>query len=304
MSVSNDFASSPAERAWQQTPEAPERTLVVGAGGQLGRALQGLWLGRDDVDFVERDVLDVGAHASISAFDFSPYSVIVNAAGYTDKDGAESAEGRREAWAVNAQGVALLVSAAREAGAVLVHISSDYVFDGSVAFHTEEEGFAPLGVYGQTKAAGDAAVSTLGTHYILRTSWVVGEGKNFVATMREHARSGESPSVVNDQFGRLTFTEEIARAVDFVLREKVPFGTYNVSNSGDLASWFDIAQRVYALTGHDPDMVQSVSSAEYLDAHKGVAVRPINSALDLSKIVAAGFHPRDQFEALAAYLAQ
>lgn len=303
MPVSHDFATSPVESAWQQATETPERTLVVGAGGQLGRALQGLWLGRDDVDFLEREVLDIGAHASIEAFDFSPYSVIVNAAGYTDKDGAESAEGRREAWAVNAQGVALLVSAAREAGAVLVHVSSDYVFDGSEAFHTEEEGFAPLGVYGQTKAAGDAAVSTLAAHYILRTSWVVGEGKNFVATMREHARNGESPSVVNDQFGRLTFTEEIARAIDFVLREHAPFGTYNVSNSGDPASWFDIAQKVFELTGHDPTMVQSVSSAEYLDAHKGIALRPINSALDLSKITEAGFRPREQFEALAAYLA-
>lgn len=303
MPVSHDFASPPAEREWQEAASSRERTLVVGAAGQLGRALQGLWLGRDDVDFVDREVLDVGAHDSIAAFDFSPYRVIVNAAGYTDKDGAESAEGRREAWAVNAKGVALLVSAAREAGAVLVHISSDYVFDGSVAFHTEEEGFAPLGVYGQTKAAGDAAVSTLDTHYILRTSWVVGEGKNFVATMREHATNGDSPSVVNDQFGRLTFTDEIARAIDFVLRTRVPFGTYNVTNSGDITSWFEIAQRVYELTGHDPENVQSVSSAEYLDTHKGIALRPINSALDLSKITEAGFHPRDQFEALAAYLA-
>lgn len=278
------------------------KTLVVGAGGQLGRALQGLWLGREDVNFVDRSTIDLADQASIDAFDFTPYSTIVNAAAYTAVDQAETAEGRRAAWAVNVTGVSALVSKAREAGAILVHVSSDYVFDGSYALHSEDEEFAPLGVYGQTKAAGDAVVAGLERHYIVRTSWVVGDGANFVSTMASLAERGVDPKVVCDQVGRLSFASEIARAIDHLLRVNAGFGTYNVSNSGDTVSWFDVAQKVFALTGHDPQRVTGVSTVEYFGDKTGIAPRPLNSAFVLDKIMAIGFSPRDQFEALDAYL--
>ena len=88
---------------------------------------------------------------------------------------------------------------------------------------------APLGVYGQTKAAGDQIVATLPRHYIVRTSWVIGDGRNFVRTMLSLAARGVDPSVVNDQFGRLTFTSELARAIRHLTQTRAPYGTYNVS---------------------------------------------------------------------------
>lgn len=298
-----DAAQADDAPAWVPQPETlATRTLVIGKNGQLGRALQGLWLGRDGVDFVDRTVLDLASVESVRDFDFSPYATIINAAAYTQVDAAEGAQGRRDAWATNVTGVGELVSAARRAGATLVHVSSDYVFDGSAALHAEDEEFSPLGVYGQTKAAGDALVSRLDAHYIVRTSWVVGEGANFVRTMASLAERGIDPSVVNDQFGRLSFASEIARAIDHLLTSGAEFGTYNVSNTGDLVSWFDVARRVFALAGHDDERVSGVSTAEYFDGKSGIAPRPLNSAFILDKLEATGFTPRDQFAALAEYL--
>ena len=157
-------------------PVPPHRTLVVGGGGQLGRALAARWSDRHDVDVVGRDRLDLADPGSLEAFDFAPYGTIVNAAAHTAVDAAETPEGRREAWAVNVTGVGHLVEAARTHRATLVHVSSDYVFDGAHPVHDETEPPSPLGVYGQTKAAGDQLVATLPDHYLVRTSWVIGEG--------------------------------------------------------------------------------------------------------------------------------
>ena len=283
-------------------PVPPKRTLIVGANGQLGRALAQRWEHRADVDAVGRDALDISRADSVAAFDFRPYGTIINAAAYTAVDEAETAEGRRAAWAVNVDGVARLVEAARAHGATLVHVSSDYVFDGTSALHGEDEELSPLGVYGQTKAAGDRIAQTLPDHYVLRTSWVVGEGKNFVRIMASLAERGIDPSVVSDQRGRLTFTEDLAGAIEHLLHERPEAGVYNVSNAGEAASWADLAARVFALTGHDGSRVTPVSTAEYYAGKDGIAPRPLNSMLDLSKLEATGFTPRDQFEALEAYL--
>ncbi len=285
------------------TPVPPRRTLIVGGGGQLARALERRWSTREDVDVVGRNALDIADAQSVACFDFTPYGTIVNAAAYTAVDAAETPEGRRGAWATNVAGVGRLVEAARESGARLVHVSSDYVFDGTAEVHAEDEAFSPLGVYGQSKAAGDALVATLPAHYLIRTSWVVGDGNNFVRTMASLAERGIDPSVVSDQVGRLTFTDDLAAAVDHLLSSGAAYGTYNVSNSGEARSWADIAARVYELVGADPARVTPVTTAEYYAGKEGIAPRPEHSALDLAKIQHAGFTPRDQDEALAAYLA-
>jgi dTDP-4-dehydrorhamnose 3,5-epimerase/reductase len=279
-------------------PMPGRRMLVVGAGGQLGRALTTQW---PDAAAVTRAELDLADPASVAAFDFSPYGVVVNAAAHTAVDAAETIEGRREAWAVNVGGVAALVDAAREHRFTLVHISSDYVFDGAVAEHTEDEPFSPLGVYGQTKAAGDALVATLASYYLLRTSWVIGEGGNFVATMATLADRGVKPSVVADQYGRLTFTSEIARALDHLLAVSAPSGTYNVSGAGEVTSWADIARMVFNERGRPGSDVTSVTAAEY-GAGKGLAPRPQHSAFVLDKIRATGFEPAQVADLLSAYL--
>ena len=143
----------------------------------------------------------------------------------TAVDAAETDEGRALAWAVNAGAVAALARIAVEHRFTLVHYSTDYVFDGRASAHPEDEPRAPLGVYGQSKAAGELAATVAPRHYVLRTSWVIGDGSNFVRTMARLADDGVSPSVVDDQHGRLTFAEDLAAATLHLLRSEAPFGT-------------------------------------------------------------------------------
>src|SRR5690606_38708788 len=150
---------------------------------------------------------------------------------------------------------------------------SDYVFDGTANPHTEDESFSPLSVYGASKAAGDIAAASTPKHYILRTSWVIGEGKNFVLTMKSLAERGVKPSVVNDQIGRLTFTSDLAAAIKHLLDTNPEYGTYNLTNSGEPASWADIAALVYEHTGHNPDDVTGVTTAEYYAGKDNIAPR-------------------------------
>ena len=119
---------------------------------------------------------------------------------------------------------------ATENGLTLVHVSSDYVFDGAADRpYREDDPLCPLGVYGQTKAAADAIVSTVPRHLIVRTSWVIGEGRNFVRTMASLAERGIDPDVVDDQVGRLTFTDELARGIRHLVTTAAPAGTYNLT---------------------------------------------------------------------------
>lgn len=280
-------------------PMSPKRTLILGAEGQLGRALS---VEFPTADAVGRAALDVTDPAAVAAWPWPDYDLVVNAAAYTAVDAAETPQGRRTAWAVNAAAPATLAALARKHHFTLVHYSSDYVFDGTVEPHRETEPVSPLGVYAQSKAAGDLAVGSAPQHYLLRTSWVVGDGANFVRTMLGLADRGVSPSVVSDQTGRLTFTGELARATRHLLDTGAPFGTYNVSNGGPVTSWADVAKAVYELSGRSPDDVTEVTSEEYA-AGKDLAPRPQSGALDLTRIRTTGFEPEDALEALRRYCA-
>ncbi|MFS0852520.1 sugar nucleotide-binding protein [Microbacterium sp. 179-I 3D4 NHS] len=286
------------------TPIPPKKTLVIGANGQLGRALRDAFGDSPEFEYAGRAEIDLADPSFVDSRRWRDYATIVNAAAYTAVDLAETPEGRADAWAANVTGVAALARVATEHGITLVHVSSDYVFDGTKdGAYTEDDAVRPLGVYGQTKAAGDAVVATVPRHYIIRTSWVIGEGKNFVRTMASLADRGIDPAVVDDQTGRLTFTTDIAGAVRHLLRERSPYGIYNVSSAGDPLTWAALAQRVFAATGHDPERVSGVSTDAYFASAAGpVAPRPANSVLSLDKITAAGFTPSSMLESLAAYL--
>lgn len=272
--------------------------LIIGANGQLGKALQTQYPNAQPVDAAELDITDIDA---LKAFDWSNITTILNAAAYTNVDGAESPEGRVAAWNVNANGPANLTKIAAEHGITLIHISTDYVFDGTNDIHTEEEGFSPLSVYGESKAAGDLAVSINPKHYILRTSWVIGEGKNFVRTMLSLGEKGVNPTVVADQIGRLTFTSELVRAIDHLLSTKAPYGTYNVSNSGDSVSWAETTRAIFKEAGYNLD-VTDITTAEYFAGKEGIAPRPLQSTLDLHKIQSTGFTSTDWRVDLEAYI--
>ena len=282
-------------------PMAPKKTLVLGSDGQLGKALRAACSGDRNVEFAGRSELDLTDPTTYADRNWKNYSTIINAAAYTAVDDAETPAGRAAAWAVNVAAVGNLARIAADNGITLVHVSSDYVFDGTADGHTEDEPFTPLGVYGQTKAAGDAIVSTVPAHYIVRTSWVIGEGKNFVRTMASLAERGIEPTVVDDQIGRLSFTEDIAAGILHLLSSGAEYGVYNLTNDGNPVSWADIASQVYELTGHDPDAVTGVSTEDYFKG-KESAPRPLNSVLQLDKIKATGFTPADAAQRLAAYL--
>ena len=182
--------------------------------------------------------------------------------------------------------VAALARIARENGITLVHVSSDYVFDGTkVGAYSTDDPVSPLGVYGQTKAAGDAIVASLPYHHIIRTSWVIGDGNNFVRTMASLAERGIDPRVVNDQFGRLSFSSDIAATIRRLLEARSPSGTHNVTGRGAPMSWFDIAREVFRLSGHEPARVSGVSTETYFaGASAPVAPRPQNSVLEVSDV--------------------
>ena len=305
-------------------PMAPRRTLVTGANGQLGRAVQKLAEGRglmDCFDFTDRGEFDFSDESQYSKIDWTLYGAVINCGAYTAVDAAETFEGRKAAWAANAQGPALLAKTCAEHGIALVHVSSDYVFDGTVEEHSEDEPFSPLGVYGQTKAAGDIAVANCPRHYIVRSSWVIGDGKNFVRTMAALSDRCADPkdvldqvTVVNDQFGRLTFTRDMAEGVFWLLGYRdgdkepsapCPYGTYNLTGSGRVASWADIAARVFELRNGNADAVKPVSTVEYYASVNGpVSPRPMHSALGLSKLEGAGFAPQGWEEGLSGYVGE
>lgn len=303
-------------------PMAPRRTLVTGANGQLGRAVKALAEERGvagSFDFGDRGEFDFSDPADYPKVDWTLYGAVVNCGAYTAVDAAETPEGRKAAWAANAQGPALLAKVCAEHGIALVHVSSDYVFDGAAEEHDEEEPFSPLGVYGQTKAAGDIAVANCPKHYIVRSSWVIGDGKNFVKTMAMLSDRCADPddglgqvTVVDDQLGRLTFTRDMAEGIFWLLGYRegdlepsapCEFGTYNLTGSGRVASWADIAAKVFELRNGNGDAVKPVSTAEYYASANGpVSPRPVHSALALAKLEDAGYTPANWEDSLLAYV--
>ncbi|OJG06704.1 dTDP-4-dehydrorhamnose reductase [Pseudonocardia autotrophica] len=275
------------------------RACVLGANGQLGRALVAALPGAVALD---RAALDIGDADAVAAHDFTGVDVLVNAAAYTAVDRAETEPGA--AWRANAAGPAHLAAAAREHGCLLVHVSTEYVFDGTAPGPVPEDAPpSPLGVYGASKAAGELAVRAAlpERHVIVRTSWVVGDGGNFVATMARLARDGVSPAVVDDQVGRPTFAPDLAAAL-VVLAGSGRHGTFHVTGDGEPVSWHGLAREVFARCGREPGDVRPVSTAEYAADRPHLARRPANSVLDLSRATRAGVTMPPWRDGLGAHL--
>ncbi|MGJ9421325.1 sugar nucleotide-binding protein [Aeromicrobium sp. CF3.5] len=261
-------------------PVRPRGTLVIGAEGQLGRALRDVI---PEATFLTESDLDLTDTAAIERLDVGGVDTVINAAAYTAVDVAETPEGRQLAWAINVTAVAALARLCIAHRLAFVNVSSDYVFDGEAAEHAVDEPVSPLGVYGQTKAAGEAVTSTVPRHHLVRTSWVVGDGRNFVDTMRRLARDGVSPRVVDDQFGRLTPASHLAKAIVDLVRGDAPYGVHHVTGDGPIESWADVARRIFAEEGRDPADVTGISTEQYATDQqtKGhqTAPRPRNSTL-------------------------
>ncbi len=271
--------------------------LVTGASGQLGRALrpllpQGRFAGADELDVTDRSAL--------GALDWGGVTAVVNAAAWTSVDAAEDPAHTLAAWDVNVSGVANLAWHARRLDVPLVHVSTDYVFSGEhdapIAVGTALD---PRSVYGITKAASEMAARLAPRHYVVRTSWLYGDGPNFVRTMLRLARQRDEVKVVDDQRGRPTYAVDLAAALVALLEQAVPPGTYHATGAGDVASWADVA--ALALDGSGCRVVP-VSTGDYLAVAPQAAPRPAYSALELGPPEVVRAPMRDWRTALAEYL--
>ncbi len=274
--------------------------FIVGARGQLGLALQAQYPGAKSADISE---LDITNPASVASFDWSGTKIILNAAAYTNVDGAETPEGKQAAEAVNDQAVANLVKVANDKDMLLVHVSTAYVFDGTKPIYTETDTMNPLSNYAKSKAAGDKKASQAAKHYIVRTDSVIGEGKNFVRTMLELGKKGVAPTVVANQIIRPTFASVLVEAIKFLIDQSAPYGIYNVTNEGASVSWADFTRTIFKEAGVTL-AVTDTTLAEYASSKPGIAPRPLHSVLDLHKIEVLGFKPHDWHEDLKEYIAK
>ena len=272
------------------------RYLVTGAAGMLGVDLQAA-LDDRDVTALSRAELDVTDLESVREA-VAGHDVVVNAAAYTRVDDAETHE--EAAFVVNAIGPENLAIAAREAGAKLVTISTDYVFDGGADEpYAEDAPRHPISAYGRTKAAGEEraiAAHPTGT-FVVRAAWLYGEhGPNFAATMLRLAGSHATVNVVTDQLGQPTWTRDLAAQIRLLVESDAPAGIYHGTNSG-ACSWFEFTKAIYAEVGLDPERVLPTDSSTFVRP----APRPAYSVLGHDRWAAVGLSPmRDWREALHA----
>jgi len=275
--------------------------LLTGAAGQLGFELARLLTAHGEVEALDRAALDLAdAHAVSAAVRRVRPQIIVNAAGYTAVDRAESEPALADA--INARAPAVLADEAKRLDALLIHYSTDYVFDGnSREPYREEDQTKPLNVYGSSKLAGERAITAAGAaHLILRTSWIYGlHGQNFLLTMRRLAATRDELRVVADQFGVPNWSRVLAEATaSLVSRGPATLakktGIYHLSGRGR-ASWFDFARAIF--DDADRPRVVPITTAEYPTP----ARRPASAVLATDKFEAAfGFALPDWHEMLAA----
>lgn len=296
------------------TTAANRKILVTGVSGQVGfelrRALQGL----GHIVAADRNALNLASPASIrSCIDSVRPDVIVNPAAYTAVDQAEREP--EAARAINAEAPAVLAEEAKRLGALLVHYSTDYVFDGTKSgAYREDDATNPQNVYGATKLEGEQAIAASGApHLVLRTSWVYGQrGRNFLLTMLKLARERDELRIVADQFGAPTWSATIAALTASILAQGIGSGAawsewartkggiYHLT-ARDSTSWAGFAQAIFEESGvPTAPRVVSIASSDY----PVPARRPANSRLDGSKLTRAfGLVPPDWQEALRLCLA-
>lgn len=256
------------------------KILVVGAGGQLGQCLQRyereenkagdifLFRDRHQVDvtdpFSVRDVID----------SFQP-DYLINASAYTAVDLAEKEE--QKARKLNVEAVKHMAEACKEVGTTLVHISTDYIFNGeSYISYSETDWANPIGIYGKTKLEGEEILNNSEAKYfIFRTSWVFSEfGKNFVKTILHLMKEKNELGIVSDQVGNPTYGMDLARFIMKSIHSALPFGTYHLTNEGK-ATWFELASEIRKLAKLYSCELKSISTDEYPTP----ALRPKNSSL-------------------------
>lgn len=307
------------------------KVFVTGVAGQLGhdvmnelakRGYEGIgsdiapsYSGVQDespvttMPYVAMDITDKEAVCK-TLTEINP-DVVVHCAAWTAVDLAEDEDKKDKVHAINADGTANIAKACKKTGSKMVYISTDYVFDGqgTTPWTPDSKDYKPLNVYGQSKLDGELAVSsTLDNYFIVRIAWVFGKnGKNFIKTMLNVAKTHSTLKVVNDQIGTPTYTFDLARLlVDMIETNK--YGYYHVTNEGGYISWYDFTKEIFrqaTLLGRTEYSEDNVTVLPVTTAEYGLskAARPFNSRLDKSKLVENGFAPLPTWQdAVARYL--
>lgn len=273
------------------------RIFLTGGEGQLGRELRNRLQGSEFLA-AGRNELDVTDETAVSTMigGYQP-EVVIHAAAWTRVDEAE--QNADQAYRVNAVGTQNVARACREAGAALIYVSTDYVFDGTLArAYTETDAPRPLNVYGRSKYAGEMlARQATEKLFIVRSAWLYGEGNNFVRTMLKAGREQAELQVVDDQHGCPTSAADLAEAILRLIRTQ-RYGTYHAVNIG-MTTWYGFARKIFELTGNAAVRVKPVTTAQL----GRPAPRPAFSVLDPSLLsLVLGWSPRTWEEALQDYL--
>jgi len=287
-----------------------KKIIITGSNGQLGRAVNKLCENNSEYELINTDfnvegVKDLDITNLDSVMDLfrqvQPYAVI-NCAAHTNVDACEVQ--KDAAYKINALGPRNLSIASTEVGAKMMHISTDYVFrgDGSIPY-TEFDAPAPKAMYGITKLAGENFVKEFSDrHFIIRTAWLYGDGKNFVKTMLRLSENHDQVSVVNDQLGSPTSADELAKAIMYLLPSD-NYGLFHGTCEGQ-CSWADFTKEIFRLAGKST-IVNPVTSAQYKEMNPASADRPHFSVLENYMLKLTGNHMFADWEkAIAEYLRQ
>lgn len=286
-----------------------KRIMITGAAGQLGLALNRLLKDRPEYELYRTDTfdsedgiiksLDITDEAAVNNYIVSHRpDIIINCAAMTAVDLCETEQ--EKAYKINALGPKYLAQAAEKHNAKLIHISTDYVFDGKKKEpYIEEDKPNPISVYGKTKQAGDEFVqSSCSRFFILRTAWVYGEGKNFVKTMLRLAESNNKLRVVCDQFGTPTSALELARAIVFLM-ETDSYGIYHATCEGS-TNWYEFAKTIFEVSNKAVE-VEPITTEEYPTPAK----RPMYSILDNKALREKhGYYMKDWKDAFMEYMSE
>jgi dTDP-4-dehydrorhamnose reductase len=274
------------------------KILITGSNGMLGHDLIDVLENNHELILTTSKTLDITDKKQVIEFiaDSKP-DIVINSAAYTDVDGCE--ENQDLAYAVNGEGVRNLALACRQIDAPLVHISTDYVFDGTATEPIAEDGeIGPISVYGKSKLKGEEAIlEILDKYFIIRTAWLYGiNGKNFPKTMLELAKNHSEITVVYDEVGTPTYTPDLAYGISELIQTDY-YGIYHLTNSGS-CSWCEFARYIFEIAEKDVEVIP-VTASEFARP----APRPNYSVLDNKNWVENGFEPlRDYKDAIKEYI--
>ena len=274
------------------------KILITGSNGMLGHDLIEVLRDNHELVLTTSKTLDItDKDKTIEFIKENKPDIVINSAAYTDVDGCETNQDL--AYAVNGDGVRNLALACREVDCPLVHISTDYVFDGTARDPIAEDGeIGPISVYGKSKLMGEEAIQEiLDKYFIIRTAWLYGiNGKNFPKTMLELAKNHPEITVVYDEVGTPTYTPDLAQAISELIETDF-YGIYRITNSGSCC-WCEFARYIFEIAGCDVDVIP-VTASEF----SRPAPRPSYSVLKNKKWIENGFEPlRDYKEAISEYV--